>query len=127
MPKKLSNNKKSKKSKKTQKVKFNKKCSSECVKKSSKLKDKKDIRKFIRLCIMLCSNESVYLLSESKIREIIKKVPKDEIKDVKKLLDYIKVSRPVFELHLDTLYNKLKKHYIPIIYKLKDDDKLFAN
>ena len=126
MPKKLTKNKKPKNSKKTQKVKFNKKCSSECVKKASKLKDKKDISAFIRICIMLCSTESAYLLSENKIREIMKNVPKNKLDDVKKSLDYIKVSRPVFELHLDTMYQKIKKHYLPIIYKLKDDDTLFA-
>ena len=127
MPKKLTKNKKPKNSKKTQNTKFNKKCSSECVKKSSKLKDKKDIVAFMKICIMLCSIESSYLLSENKIREIMKNVPKNKIADVKKLFDFIKVSRPVFELHLDTMYQKLKKHYIPIIYKLKDDDTLFAN
>ena len=111
---------KKKSSKNTKRSKKSKECKKTCKKESLQL-PMKDRKEFIKMCVNMCTIHTT-LLSEKEIRDLIKKsVAPIHLEKAKKFFKGLPSNKTIFELQLDTMYNKHKNHYLPILLNLKNN------
>ena len=111
---------KKKSSKNTKRSNKSKDCKKTCKKESLQL-PMKDRKEFIKTCINMCTTHTK-LLSEKEIRDLIKKsIAPVHLEQAKKFFKGLPSNKTIFELQLDTMYNKHKNHYLPILLNLKNN------
>jgi len=116
--------KKTSKRRTNKKPPVDKKCIKSCKSDSEKITGK-DKKLFIKMCNGIC--DSQLFIPETKLRAAAKthfsEIQRDNLK---KTLEKIPDNKVVIEKLLDNTYDKFKQHYLPILFKFKQDKDLFV-
>ena len=116
--------KKTSKRRTNKKTPVDKKCIKMCKSDSEKITGK-DKKMFMKMCNSIC--DSQLFIPENKLRELTKThLSAIQRNNMKEALDKIPDNKVVIEKLLDNTYDKFKQHYLPILFKFKQDKKLFV-